>query len=101
MNLQEFIQPEFFILVAVLWVVGLFLKLHPRFKAEWSIPFILSMIGVVAAVIYNGFVVEKAFTAEGVVVSILQGILVAGMAVFINEGGKQLIKKKPVDESDQ
>ncbi len=99
MNLQEFIRPELLTLVAMLWVLGYVLKKHPKFTAEWMIPFILVGVGVIATVVYVGCVVEGAFSMSGIVSSVVQGILVAGAAVLINEGVKQITKKKVEDQS--
>ena len=98
MNLQEFINPKLLILVAMLWALGYILKKHPRFKADWLIPFILVIVGVIVTVIYTIFVVEGQFTAAIVVTAIVQGVLIAGLAVLINEGAKQVLKKRPVDQ---
>ena len=101
MNLQDYIRPELLILVAMLWALGYILKKHPKFKAEWLIPFILVGVGVVATIIYVGFVVDGAFSAAGVTSSVVQGVLVAGAAVLINEGIKQITEKKQEDQGDR
>ena len=94
-DFKAFIRPELLILVAFLWVIGLVLKKHPKFKAEWTIPFILVGLGILVAILYVGFVVDEAFTAGGITTSVVQGVLVAGLAVLINEGVKQaFIKRK-------
>ena len=89
----EFIQPELFILVVFLWVIGLFLKKAPSFKAEWAIPFILLFISVLITIPYIAIVGDEGFGADIVIVGIIQAVLIAGTAVFGNELIKQGSRK--------
>jgi hypothetical protein len=94
----EFLRPELIILVAVLWALGKFLKLAPWFRDEWAIPFILLGTSEVLTVVYVAIVVGDGFTASGVVASLVQGVIVASLAVFGNEAIKQITTKRLEDE---
>ncbi|MGV8153441.1 MAG: phage holin family protein [Alkaliphilus sp.] len=93
----EFIQPELFVLVVFLWVIGLFLKKAPSFKAEWAIPFILLLVSALITIPYIAIVGEKGFGADIIIVGIIQAVLIAGTAVFGNELIKQSSKKRMRD----
>lgn len=97
--LLQFVRPELLILVAVLWCLGFFLKKAPWFQEEWMIPFILLFLGMVLAVLYIGIVLVEGFSAAAIISGICQGILVAALAVLINEAGKQLFVKRMEDKN--
>ncbi len=78
MDIGKFIIEKALIIVPALWIIGSFLKHTPAIR-DWIIPWILTGLGIVGAVAIMGV------TAEAVV----QGILVAGMAVL----GHQLLKQ--------
>ncbi len=94
----EFVRPELTILVVVAWCLGLFLKLAPKFKAEWTIPFIILGFSIIFTILYVGFVNDEGFTAAGVVSSIMQGIIIASIAVFGNNIFKQSTIKRLDDK---
>ena len=96
-NIIEFLRPELFVLVVVLWLMGRFLKVSPGFKQEWQIPYVLLGLGVVLSVLYVGLVLGEGFTWAGVLVSVIQGIIVAALAVFGNEMAKQAIQGRQED----
>ncbi|QGH37013.1 holin [Gracilibacillus salitolerans] len=70
------------IVVAVLWVIGLFLKRTPNFP-DWIIVWTLLVLGVLVAVFVIGFTVD----------AFIQGVIVAGLAVFAHQLIKQTQKK--------
>lgn len=82
-NLIKFVPEQLLILVAALYVLGMFLKKTPNVK-DWTIPWVLLLAGVVFSLIICGF------TAT----SILQGIICSFVAVAINQVYKQSIVKK-------
>lgn len=96
-ELIDFLRPELMVLVVVLWALGKFLKLAPWFKQEWAIPFILLGIGEVLTVAYVAIVAGEGFTAAGVIASMIQGVIVAALAVFGNEAVKQATVKRLED----
>lgn len=80
--LNEYIIKEALIVIPVLLILGKIIKETPRFK-DWVIPYVLLVFGVAITVAMLGFNVD----------AIIQGILVAGAAVFGNELIKQAIER--------
>lgn len=94
--LKEYIKPELLILAIVLYFIGMALKDVEVIKDKY-IPIILGMLGIIISSIYiiatsqiNGYkeVLTVIFTA------IVQGILVAGASVYINQIVKQAKKEE-------
>ena len=77
-EITNYIDGEMMIVIVALWVIGAFLKRTPNVP-DWTIIWLLLVVGIVLAFFVIGF------TAGAVI----QGILVAGVAVL----GHQLIKK--------
>lgn len=98
-KILEFIQPELFILIAVIFALGMFLKLYPKFTQEWQIPFILLGISIILTILYVAVVLGNGFSAAVIIAAFIQGVLIAASAVFGNELIKQFIKKRKVDNS--
>ncbi len=69
----KWISENMLIISAVLYVLGLFIKQIPKIP-NWTIPFILTFIGIAFG-----------WTIEGFPQGIIQGILCAGAAVLANE----------------
>lgn len=82
MDFEKYLIEQMLVLIPVLYVVGALIKNTPKVK-DWCIPWVLLVIGVVAAIAVG--------MASGlsVVDSIIQGVLVTGVTVFTN----QLIKQ--------
>lgn len=93
-DIMKFIRPELFILIIFLYVVGLFLKLWERFKQEWSIPYILLGISIIATLAYIGIVLGEGFSPSMIVSGIIQAFLIAAVPVFVNQALKQAIVKR-------
>ena len=94
--LKEYIKPELLVVALVLYFVGMGIKNTELIKDKY-IPIILGILGVIISAIYivatssiNGYqeVLTVIFTA------IVQGILVAGASVYVN----QLIKQGNKEE---
>lgn len=98
MDLVSFVEPGNIILIVFVWCLGLFLKKAPWFNAEWKIPFILLTISVIFSALYTFSTVDQAYTISIFVSSIIQGVIIAALAVFGNEALKQLFVKRKVDE---
>lgn len=96
---MEFIRPELFILIVFLFALGMFLKKAPWFKDEWQIPFILLGLGIVFAILYVAVLLGEGFTGAVIIASIIQGVIIAAVAVFGNETIKQFLVKRSVDKS--
>jgi len=80
MNLLDFIIKDSYILVPVLYVIGVFLKRTPKIP-DWLIPWILLGLGMIGAFFLSGMKLS----------GVLQGVLVAGVTVFANQLYKQTI----------
>lgn len=76
--LKEYLLDEALVVIPVLLILGAFIKNTPRLY-DWIIPYVLLVIGVAFTVALIGFNVD----------AVIQGVLVAGAAVFGNELFKQ------------
>lgn len=90
MDLTKFIPETLGLLVAVLYIIGTFLKDSPKVK-DWSIPWILTLLGIAGSCGLQGFNTT----------SVLQGIACAGVAVLTNQLKKQVGIKKAEDAKEQ
>ncbi len=79
MDLMSYIVSEGLILIPVLYLIGMAIKSTPNMP-DWLIPYILGALGIVGAVAILGISVN----------SVIQGILVAGAAVYTNQTIKQI-----------
>lgn len=99
-TVKEYIEPELIILIPVLFAIGYAIRKNEKIDSR-NIPLVLGLIGVVLAALW---VVANmsAFTMQGVLIAIftaiVQGILVAAVAVYVNEIIKQ--QKSKNDLSD-
>lgn len=94
--LKEYIKPELLILAVVLYFVGMGIKNTELIKDKY-IPIILGVAGVLISGIYivatstiSGY--QEVLTV--IFTSIVQGILVAGASVYINQVIKQSNKEE-------
>ena len=86
MDYASYIKPELTIVIAMLYVLGLFIKQTKKINDKY-IPLTLGIVGVILCFIY--VVSVEGFTGIGTFTSLTQGILCAGAAVYVN----QLIKQ--------
>lgn len=89
--LKEFIRPELLVLIPVLYFIGIGLKSAEAF-ADKHIPLALGAVGVALAalwVVATSTIASPQDGALAVFTAIVQGVLVAGASVYIN----QLIKQ--------
>ncbi|HAT4166097.1 TPA: phage holin family protein [Clostridium perfringens] len=77
-NIIKFVPEQLLILVAALYVIGMFLKKTPK-VVDWSIPWILVVLGVGFSVAIMGINPT----------SILQGVICAFGAIATNQLVKQ------------
>lgn len=92
--LKEFIKPEFFILIPVLYLVGIGLKKSA--VIDKHIPWMLGVIGIVLCVAYTMAtltVLSWQSVLLGAFTAVAQGILCAGASVYVDQlvkqGGKE------------
>lgn len=92
MNYADFVKPELFVLVPVLYFVGMGIKKSPAIR-DWVIPYVLGVTGILLAVLYvlaTSSIATYKDIAMAVFVALTQGILAAGLSVY----GHQLVKQK-------
>ena len=93
---SQYLQPELFILIPVLYLIGVALK-KAKFLANKYIPLTLGIVGVVTAVLYCFATVEPPADYRGVLMILFtaftQGILCAGASVYVDQLVKQTAAK--------
>lgn len=92
--LKEFIRPELLVLIPVLYFVGIGLKSAQAF-ADKHIPLALGAVGVALAalwVVATSTIASPQDGALAVFTAIVQGVLVAGASVYIDQLIKQAKK---------
>lgn len=95
----EWIRSELFILVPVLYLLGIFLKKSP--VKDWLIPYVLCGVGVVLSAVY---LIGQGVEANGGLWNVLfsavtQGVLCAACSVYAKNLVKQFQQRK--DETVQ
>lgn len=94
--LKEYIKPELLVVAVVLYFVGIGLKKSELIKDKY-IPIILGVIGIIVSAIYIIATTSIVGYQEVLIViftAIVQGILVAGASVYINQLVKQVRKEE-------
>ena len=92
-ELMNFVKPELLVLVPVLYFVGSALK-KSQLKDKW-IPVLLGACGVLLAVLYvaaTSSISTYQDAAMAVFVALTQGVLAAGLSVYVNQLFKQAKK---------
>ena len=77
-NFIDYVMEEALILIPVLFIFGKLLKETPKL-ANWLIPYILLVVGVVLSFLMIGFTVD----------GFIQGVLVVGATVLTHQLVKQ------------
>lgn len=90
---KELIQPSLGIIIIFLICVGMFLKKMPDI-ADWIIPFVLWGTGIVMTILWFGVIDGNGVTLAVFVNGLVQGTLVAAVAVFGNQLYKQITNKE-------
>lgn len=91
--LSQFIDPQYAILVAILYCVGSVIKRTEKVNCRW-IPMILTVLGVVLAALSVFGSGDYGSVATGLYHAAGQGILCAGMSVYVNQMIKQARSEK-------
>ena len=100
MDFSDFIEPELYIIVPVLYVVGMIIK-KSNIKDNY-IPIILGLFGIFLVTVYElayHLPCESSNIPSLIFASITQGILCASASVYANNIVKQL-KENKEDEKD-
>lgn len=94
--LKEYIKPELLVVAIVLYFIGIGLKNTELIKDKF-IPIILGILGVIISAIYiiaTSTISRYQEVLTVIFTSIVQGILVAGASVYINQIIKQSNKEE-------
>ncbi|NFF69458.1 hypothetical protein FDF69_20425 [Clostridium sporogenes] len=83
MNLLDYIKEQAFILIPVLYILGLMLKSNKKIQ-DWVIPWILTICSILGAILLMGLNIN----------AVIQGILCVGVAVYGNQLVKQTTQKR-------
>lgn len=89
MDVKEYIKPELLVMVPVLYVIGMMMKRTKKID-DRLIPSVLGVVGVILAAAY--VLGTEPPSMIGAFTAFTQGILAAGMAVYINQQIKQAKK---------
>lgn len=81
-NVMDYIVKQSFILIPVLYILGIMLKTTEKVN-DWIIPWLLLVFGITGAIALMGFNINAIF----------QGILVTGATVYANQLIKQSRRK--------
>ena len=95
MDFTGYILDGYLIVAPVLLIIGVFIKSIPNIP-DWTIPFVLLVIGVAACIGISFTELSNANIVE----AILQGVLVTGLAVLTNQGYKQITKAKNTTDGE-
>lgn len=101
MDLTSYIEPELYIIVPVLYILGMMIK-KSDIDDKW-IPLILGAMGIILATVYKLTAYLPCHTADVlkiVFAGVTQGILCASASVYANNILKQ-IKQNESDESNK
>ena len=94
--IKEYIRPELLILAIVLYFLGIAIKNTEVIKDKY-IPLVLGFVGILFSAIYvvaTSTIASYQDVLTIIFTSIVQGILVAGASVYVN----QLIKQSNKEE---
>ena len=91
MDFLKYISENLLILIPVVYVVGMLIKGTEKIKDKF-IPIILAVFAIVMSIVYTGFVLEVGFTPASITDAFVQGLLITGASVLINQIPKQLSK---------
>lgn len=94
--IKEYIKPELLILAIVLYFLGIAIKNTEVIKDKY-IPLVLGFVGIIFSAIYvvaTSTIASYQDVLTIIFTSIMQGILVAGASVYVN----QLIKQSSKEE---
>lgn len=96
MDITTYIKPELLVLVPVLIIIGAVIKHYTQTDNRW-IPLVLTGIGVVLSTIWvlgDMPIIAWQDVTTAILTAVVQGVLVAGAAVYGNQVYKQLSNNK-------
>ena len=93
MNIIDFIPQNLFIAIAVIYVLGIFLKRIESVPDKW-ITVILMLFGITVAILLDIIQGQYDTLYKAALNGLLQGILCWGVAVGVNQTLKQIQKEE-------
>lgn len=93
-DMLQFIPSELLILIPIIIVLGKMLKGIPNIL-DWSIPFILSGIGILLGI--GIMIIKKGFSIEAIYYGGAGGIISTGFAVYVYQLRLQVSVKRYTD----
>ncbi|MDU2491150.1 MAG: phage holin family protein [Clostridium celatum] len=93
-NLIKFVPEQLLIVVAALFILGVYLKRTPKVE-DWCIPWILTLIGIIGSIAI--MVIGNSISIPVIATGIFQGIICSGCAVLVNQLSKQSTIKRIED----
>ena len=93
---MNYVKPELLVVSVVLWLVGTAVKKTEKIRDKY-IPLILGAAGILLCGIWVLATSELAgvhCVAMAVFTSVVQGILVAGLSIYVNQMVKQMKKEE-------
>ena len=88
MDIMNYITENCLIVVPVLYIIGAIIKAVPKMP-DWIIPFVLLAVGMAACIGLS----LSGQTGLTWIEAAIQGVLVTGAAVLVNQGVKQAVKR--------
>ncbi|HBB28153.1 MAG TPA: hypothetical protein DC000_02700 [Clostridiales bacterium] len=92
-DLLKMIPTELLIIVVATYCLGMFLKNTKRFP-NWLIPLTLLLFAILISIVYAAISLKQGVTAKVIVDGIINGILIASVAVFYNQMLKQIMTER-------
>ena len=90
MDYSDYVLPELLVLIPVLYILGEIIKSTENID-DGFIPLILGIVGVILSAIYVS--TTQGLDGMAVFTAIVQGVLVAGCAVYANQIYKQTARR--------
>lgn len=94
MDYAEYVQPELLVLVPILYLIGEAVKRSELLDTKY-LPLLLGLLGINFALLYE--FANHGLSEGSLWTGLIQGVLVAGCAVYANQIYKQ--SKKPSDKA--
>lgn len=94
-QIMNYVKPELVVVSVVLYFIGIGIKNTEKIKDNY-IPLILGILGIALCavwVIANSALTSTSDICMAIFTSIVQGILVAGLSVYVNQIIKQTNKE--------
>lgn len=89
---MNLLDQNYLLLIAICFYMGLFLKQIPKVP-DWTIPLVLLLFTCIISILYIAIKLKEGFNANTYLMGFIYGLLSAAVAVYGNQGIKQIKKK--------